>query len=200
MKPDNMQNTEHADPYEQNNPVPKVVMGLALALVVWASSYIFLEEATNGIAELGDMRDPATLVAATASSQAVDGAQIYTANCLACHQASGQGLPGVFPPLANSEWVNEEPATLIQIMLHGMTGAIEVAGTTYNGAMPAFGAQLSDAEIAAVTSHIRSQWGNNATAIEADAVAAARTASEGQDEPWHGQDGLTTFMLKAAVQ
>lgn len=199
MKPDNTQNTEHADPYEQNNPVPKVVMGLVLALVVWASSYIFLEEA-NGLAELGDGRDPATLAAAAPSSQGIDGAQIYAANCQACHQATGQGLPGVFPPLANSEWVKGEPSTLVQIIVHGMTDSIEVAGTTYNGAMPTFGTQLSDAEIAAVASHIRSQWGNNAAAIEANTVATAHKASEAQSEPWHGQEDLSKFIAKAALQ
>lgn len=200
MKPENTQHTEHAEPYEQNNPVPKIVLGLVFALVVWAVSYIFLDKA-NGIASLGDRRDPAALVAtATPAVKGVDGAQLFAANCQACHQASGQGLPGVFPPLADSAWVNGDPATLLQILLHGLTGSIEVAGATYNGAMPAFGAQLSDAEIAALTTYIRSQWGNNAEPIEAEAVTAARKASESQAEPWQGQDALIKFMAGTAVK
>ncbi len=200
MKPENTQHAEHAEPYEQHNPVPKVVLGLVFALVVWAVSYIFLEKA-DGIASLGDRRNPTALVdTATPAVKGIDGAQLFAANCQACHQASGQGLPGVFPPLAGSTWVNGDPATLLQILLHGLTGSIEVAGATYNGAMPAFGAQLSDAEIAALATYIRSQWGNNAEPIETGAVTTARKVSEAQAESWQGQDGLIKFMTATAVE
>jgi mono/diheme cytochrome c family protein len=92
----------------------------------------------------------------------VSGAQVYN-NCIGCHQANGSGVPGVFPPLAGHvpsilatrggrEW-------LIQVMLYGLQGPINVRGSSYNGAMPAY-PQLSDAEIAAVLNHISTQWGN----------------------------------------
>lgn len=190
MKSQGSRNAEHADPHEQYNPVPRVVIGVALALIVWAVSYLFIQGA-DGVASLGDRRQPAALVQGSAPKQGtVNGSQIYAANCQACHQAAGQGLPGVFPPLAGSPWVTGNPAVLSQILVHGLTGPVEVLGVTYNGAMPAFGKQLSDAEIAAVATHIRSQWGNSASAVDTAFVASAREASAGREDPWHGVDEL----------
>src|SRR5579859_7671819 len=107
----------------------------------------------------------------------VDGAAIFAANCAVCHQAAGTGLPGVFPPLAGSNWVGGRDATLVQILLHGVQGALTVNGTTYNSAMPAFGSQLSDAQIAAVLTYIRGQWGNKAAAVNQTFVSAQRAAT-----------------------
>lgn len=104
----------------------------------------------------------------------VDGGALYAAQCQACHQATGQGLAGAFPPLAGSEWVTQDPETPIKILLAGLGGPIEVNGNTYNGAMPAFGAVFKDDEIAAVLTHVRSSWGNEAEAITAEQVAAIR--------------------------
>lgn len=183
---------EHADPVEQGNPLPKVVMGLVLALVVWAVSYIFMQEAGGDVA-LGDRRDPATLVAA-AGSGAASGAQIFAARCAACHQANGKGLPGVFPPLAGSAWVMGDPGTALQIVLHGMTGPIEVLGTTYNGVMPAFASELSDNEIGAVLSHVRAQWGNNAAPIDGTTAAAARALTSTRNTPWNGPEEIAAAL------
>lgn len=177
---------EYADPFEQPNPVPKVVMGLVLALAVWAVSYIFIEQAGGDVA-LGDQRDPAALTAAAAlPSGAANGAQVFAARCQACHQADGKGLAGVFPPLAGASWVTGEPALAAQIVLRGMNGPIDVLGTTYNGAMPGFAEQLNDDELAAVLTHVRSQWGNTASPITAALVAEARTLSAGHPDPWRG--------------
>ncbi|MBC7499410.1 MAG: cytochrome c [Herminiimonas sp.] len=177
---------EHADPFEQANPVPKVVMGMVLALVVWAVSYIFIEQAGGDVA-LGDQRDPATLTAgAGAPAGAANGAQIFAARCVACHQANGQGLAGVFPPLAGSPWVKGEPALTAQIVLRGLTGPVDVLGSTYNGVMPAFAGQLSDEEMAAVLTHVRGQWGNAAAPVSAAAVGAARALSTARTDPWSG--------------
>ena len=176
---------EHADPYEQGNPVPKVVMGLVLALVVWGVSYIFVQHA-NGDVSLGDQRDPAALAGGAAPAGAASGAQVFAARCQACHQATGKGLPGVFPPLAGSPLVTGDPAVTVQIVLHGLTGPVEVLGATYNGAMPAFAEQLGDDELAAVLSYVRSQWSNTALPIAAAAVAEGRKRSASRNEPWHG--------------
>ena len=91
---------------------------------------------------------------APAAGAAVDGKQLFTANCVACHQASGKGLPGVFPPLDGSEWVTGDERILANVLLHGVTGDITVMGNTFKGAMPAF-QQLGDAELAALASYIR---------------------------------------------
>jgi mono/diheme cytochrome c family protein len=120
----------------------------------------------------------------------VDGAAIFAGNCAVCHQAAGTGLPGVFPPLAGSSWVGGRDAALVQILLHGVQGALTVKGTTYNSAMPAFGSQLSDAQIAAVLTYIRSQWGNKAAAVNPTFVSAQRAATTARSGPWNGDIDL----------
>ena len=67
----------------------------------------------------------------------------------------GCGLAGVFPTLAGSEWVNGDIHTLSAAVLHGINSKLTVKGQTYNGAMPTFGSQISDAELAAVLTHVR---------------------------------------------
>lgn len=199
QQPPQNRKSEHADPHEQFNPVPRVVLGLALALVVWALAYILMAR-PDGMAGLGDQRQPNSLTLALAQGGApapggaVDGRQLFTGKCQACHQANGQGLPGVFPPLAGVSWVQGEPALPAQILLHGLTGPIDVKGSTYQGAMPPFGEQMSDAEIAAVLSFIRSEWGNASPAVEAAAVEAARKASAGRSAPWNGVTELQQFL------
>lgn len=91
----------------------------------------------------------------------VDGGAVYNAQCMACHQATGAGIPGAFPPLANhvGDLYAADPDYLVLVMLYGLQGQINVAGASYNGLMPAFG-QLSDAEIAAVLNHILTAWGD----------------------------------------
>ncbi|NYT22943.1 cytochrome c [Alcaligenaceae bacterium] len=190
--------SENADPHELNNPVPRLVLGVIAALVVWGVYYIFASS-PNSAAALGDQRPPSVLApSAPADDRVIDGRQLYTAACQACHQASGQGLPGVFPPLAGAEWVVGDPGVLTQIVLHGLTGPITVSGTTYNGAMPAFGEQFDDAEIAAVLSFIRGEWGNSSPEIDEASVRAARAASEGRTQPWEGQDALAAVAQEPA--
>ncbi len=194
-KPKQTRASENADPHELNNPVPRVLLGLIAALLVWAVYYIFVSS-PNSVAALGDQRNPATLVAATpAEGGAIDGKQIFTAACQACHQATGQGLPGVFPALAGVNWVTGDPEVLARIVLHGMTGPITVSNTTYNGAMPAFGAQFNDSELAAVLTFIRNEWGNNSQAVDASLVEKVRKETEQQTQPWAGEDDL----LKASA-
>ena len=121
---------------------------------------------------------------AAASAAAVDGAAVFSGRCAACHQATGLGLPGVFPPLALSEYVNGDPARLARLVLRGLTGPVTVAGVSVNGAMPAWADQLKDAEIAAVLTYVRSHFGNSAAPVSADTVAAARAATAGRTAPW----------------
>src|SRR5690606_9905604 len=132
------QQREMPEPYEGNRPVPWVVVLLVSAVFVWAIAYLWVAYLPNPPG-YGDHRIAQDFkVVTTNASGAVDGAQIYAAQCVACHQASGQGLPGVFPPLANSEWVNGQSAVLARIVLRGVSGALTVQGVQYNGAMPAF--------------------------------------------------------------
>ncbi len=161
------QSRERGEPDELRSPVPKSVAIFALALVAWGGWYYF--QNTGYPTAAGDRRTPIVAVRA----DAVDGRAVYTANCGACHQANGLGLAGVFPPLAASDWVLKNDARLVQILLHGINGELVVNGVTYNGLMPAF-PQLSDAELAAVLSYIRSDWGNDASPITPEQVGEGR--------------------------
>ena len=115
---------------------------------------------------------------------AVDGASVFSGRCAACHQSTGQGLPGAFPPLAGSEFVLGDGERAVRIVLRGLSGPVTVKGLAFNNAMPAWADQLSDAEIAAVLTYVRSSFGNAAPAVTADVVAAQRAATAGRTAPW----------------
>ena len=113
---------------------------------------------------------------ADAGPVVIDGAALYAQQCVACHQATGLGLPGAFPPLAGSEWVTTGNGDLVaKILLSGLSGPVVVKGNNYNGAMPAFGAVWDDAHIAAVATYIRSSWDNGAGEVTVEQVAAIRS-------------------------
>jgi mono/diheme cytochrome c family protein len=126
----------------------------------------------------------ASATVAAGKEQLPDGKQVFSTTCAACHQATGEGVPGVYPPLAGSEWVNGEDAKVIRILLHGVTGPIEVAGETFNSMMPPWGGTLKDADIAAVLTYVRSQWGNKGAPITAAKVASIRAATSTRTTPW----------------
>jgi mono/diheme cytochrome c family protein len=187
-QPNPMHVRENAEPAERNNPVPWLLALVAASLAVWGVSYFLLNPdlAPGKPAASGG---GAAAVSAAAPA-AADGAQIFASRCAACHQATGAGLPGVFPPLASSEWVNADPKTIARILLLGVNGKITVAGNTFNGTMPAFSATLSDAEIAAVASHVRSSFGNKSSALTADFVKTERASLGTRTTPWAGGDEL----------
>jgi mono/diheme cytochrome c family protein len=108
---------------------------------------------------------------------------------VACHQATGLGVAGVFPPLAGSEWVTGDEVVLTHILLHGVNGEMVVKGNTYNGAMPAWNS-MSDGEIAAVITFIRAEWGNTAAPVLEATVKAQREATKDRTEPYQGGKDL----------
>jgi mono/diheme cytochrome c family protein len=177
---------ERLDPHEKQRPLPWFVVMLIGAMTMWGVFYI--SEMSGDLAsQYGDSRTASALmppaIAHGAAAAAIDGGQIFAAKCVACHQTNGLGIPGVFPPLAGSEWVLGADKVLVQIPLHGITGVVQVKGAAYNGAMPVFDA-LSDAEIAAVLSYVRTQWGNAAPAVSPATVAAGREATHLRTTPW----------------
>jgi mono/diheme cytochrome c family protein len=121
------------------------------------------------------------------------GKRVFTANCMACHQATGQGVPGAFPPLAGSEFVlkPEHEKHIIKIVLYGLSGQITVKGQNFNSAMTPFGGILRDDQIANVLTYVRSEWGNSAPAITPEQVAAIR-AELGTRAPWTVEELLKT--------
>ncbi len=106
-----------------------------------------------------------------------EGKKVY-ANCAACHMADGAGMPGQFPPLTGSEWVDGGTARLGAILLHGINGPFTVAGQKYNQLMPAW-STLSDKKIAQVITYIRREFGSlpegENGVVTAEMIAEART-------------------------
>lgn len=113
----------------------------------------------------------ATPAAGANGAAASDGAKVYQTNCSSCHQATGAGVAGTFPPLAGNPVVNGDATKVIHIVKYGLNGKIDVKGTSYNGMMPAWGQQLSNGDIAAVITYVRSSWGNSASAVTESQVA-----------------------------
>jgi len=104
----------------------------------------------------------AVAFATAASAAAVSGKAIYDDNCLACHQATGAGMPPTFPALKGSKVVTGPKPVVLATVLNG------------RGAMPSWKSQFNDAQVAAVTTYIRSSWGNKAPAVTVAEAAAAR--------------------------
>jgi mono/diheme cytochrome c family protein len=181
---------ETADPTERSQPIPLAVAGVTLAMVLAGAAYILLSE-PFGMPALGDQRTIADLRPAAGGSAAVDGMQLFAANCAACHQAGGTGVAGVFPPLDGSEWVTGQPRVLANILLHGVEGELVVKGASYQGAMPGFG-RLGDAELAALANYVRASWSNQAAPVDASLFAEERKHNP-RDKPFSGGAELGTL-------
>lgn len=101
------------------------------------------------------------------------GKAVYTKVCAACHQPTGTGLPGAFPPLAKSDYLNADVNRAIKTVIKGLTGKITVNGKVFNSAMPAQ-ATLSDKEIADVLTYVYASWGNSKKKVTPAMVKAQR--------------------------
>lgn len=106
------------------------------------------------------------LLAGPARAADPAGEGLFVANCSACHQRNGQGIPQAFPALAGDALVQDDPKRIVAVLLNG------------RGGMPAFKAQLTDEQIAAVASYVRGAWGNHADPVPASLVTAARTEAK----------------------
>ncbi len=105
---------------------------------------------------------------------AARGASLYGTHCAACHQPTGTGLTGAFPPLkGNAAVLDADPTTQLKTILHGAQG-VPIDGVTYPSPMPPFAATLSDVDVADIANHERTQWGNQGKLVGSDQVKAAR--------------------------
>jgi len=121
------------------------------------------------------------------------GKKLFDMDCGICHGIDGLGKPNQAPPLAGSEWVKAKGVRrLAHIPLTGLTGSITVESQTWNLQMPAMGAALSDADLAAVLTYIRASWGNGMGEVTADDVKAVRAAIGVHPQPISG-DQLKTM-------
>ncbi len=102
----------------------------------------------------------------------VRGKEIYTANCVTCHMQTGEGIDGVYPPLAKSDYLMADNRRAIKQVLEGAIGAMTVNGVKYNGFMTGF--NLNDQEVSDVLNYIRNSWGNKGEPIKPEEVKAAR--------------------------
>jgi mono/diheme cytochrome c family protein/glucose/arabinose dehydrogenase len=146
------------------------------------------QDALTGLSFGGDAEQAGYVhTLATAQNAVVaPGKRIYDALCLACHQPDAKGLPGIYPPLAGSEWVAGDAAPLIRIITNGLGGPITVKGQAFGQQlplpMPPMG--LDDQQAADVLSYLRASFGNQASAVEAGQVHAVRAQSAARQQPW----------------
>ncbi len=189
---------EKPEPSAAVTPMPLWLAGICAGAMVWAGTYFGVfhgglsasvyNEYESSPAVLFSLPRKAGGAATTAEapqSLAQIGKAVYS-QCVTCHQGSGVGVPGQFPPLAKSEWVNGSEKRLVAILLKGLQGPITVLGakSSYGGNMVAWEGSLSDKKIAAVASYIRSQWGNSAPEISEAKVKAARAEFAVQKAQW----------------
>ncbi|MCZ2441772.1 MAG: multicopper oxidase domain-containing protein [Burkholderiales bacterium] len=136
-----------------------------------------VEHGKPRIEKVGGPAPAAAVAAAPTGPYTFDparGAALYTGTCAACHQASGAGLAGAFPPLVkNSAVLADDPTRHIRSILHGVSG-VAIDGVSYPSPMPPFGAALSDADVADIVNHERTSWGNKARQVDAEQVRAQR--------------------------
>jgi nitrite reductase (NO-forming)/hydroxylamine reductase len=130
----------------------------------------------------GDQSAPAVSDTAVHDAEVASGAlgdvmargeAVYLANCAACHQPGGEGLPGAFPPLAASDYLLGDRQQVMQAALFGLSGPITVNGMDYNGVMPSMG-YLSDQELADALTYVFASWGNTGSAVSVEEVTALR--------------------------
>jgi mono/diheme cytochrome c family protein len=99
------------------------------------------------------------------------GLAIYKRTCGTCHQSSGEGIEGVYPPLAKSDFLGDKEKVINQV-IRGHAGEMTVNGKTYNNTMPP--QQLNDQEVADVLTYVYSSFGNSGGVVTIDDVKAAR--------------------------
>ena len=120
------------------------------------------------------MPDQGTPLAAAANkAERIErGLNVFTSNCVACHQANGQGIPAAFPPLAGSDYLNADKTRAIKNVIHGLNGEITVNGNKFNSVMPMLA--LNDENVANVLTYVYNTWDNNGTEVTPADVAAIR--------------------------
>jgi len=107
----------------------------------------------------------------------------FQSYCASCHQYDGQGM-GAAPPFDDSPWVTGPEDRLIKIVLHGVSGRMEIAGKTYDREMPGFGQVLSDVDVASLLTYMRGRFGGPSESISPEAVRKVRAASPDRTAYW----------------
>lgn len=187
---------EKEDLNPQDKPAPTWVVFLGLLVAVIAGGQLgimtgkFHFETSNpfGFAKTPDPRPQTGDEGAGGDAFQIamkKGAGGYSV-CGGCHQGNGLGIPGMYPPLAGSEWVLGGTERLIRVVQHGLTGAITVKGTAYNtpGGMQGFGGAMSAGDLANLLTYIRNSWGNEAPMVTKEMVEEVRAAESARNTQW----------------
>jgi len=142
------------------------------------------DRAQSSLAAVSDAAKSARAGALTVDEQVKAGQALFAGTCSTCHQANGQGLPNVFPPLAKSDYIAKQPSRIADVVLHGLTGPVTVNGNAYNSVMPPMN-QLTDDEIADIATYVLNSWGNPGGRIQKDEVAKFRKDARPAAAPTH---------------
>jgi len=171
-------------------PTPSWFWVLTVVAVGWATFYV----AFNSGGFKAEIFNPQQVswagggggVAAPPDPREV-GKRVFTKNCVVCHQTTGEGVPGQFPPLVGSEWVLggewHGDSHLVRVVLNGLQGPVQVKGATFNNAMVPW-RHLGAEQIAAVLTYVRSEWGNDAPPITPAFVTTIMDETADRTEPW----------------
>ena len=166
------------EPAEGFSLTPIFIVFLFCGFGFWAGLYL-TQNSGNFAPSAFDLNAPKASLAGgpvAFEPDAAKGEKLFLANCAACHQATGLGVPGAFPPLVKSVWVTGSEDRLVKAILAGLAGEIEVNGVKYNGNMPNIGAGLKDAQIAHIATYVRQAWGNVAEPVMDTKVTEVRKA------------------------
>jgi mono/diheme cytochrome c family protein len=183
---------EKAEPSEGYSPVPMFLVFAFAALCFWGGLYLM--DNSGGFrwdAYSPDFNPTADAPVAIEIPLFKRGAKVFRNQCAQCHQASGQGVAGVYPPLAGSEWVLGNPEVLGRILVNGLNGPIEVMGQNYNGNMPAFGPNglnLKAKQLAGVMTYIRQEWGNAEADVSVEMVEGYLESYSARGAVWSASE------------
>lgn len=175
---------EQPEPEEGREPVPWWLWAGAVLAIFAGGFYLGRFGGVFSTATHIGFQRPGMQVIGETPPVTVSGAQVYQARCASCHQVSGLGVPGAFPPLVGTDWVTGDAEVVIKILLDGIEGPLEVRGAVYNGVMPAWRDVLSSAELSAVASYIRQMETNAAAPVDVPTVARIKEETAGRDKPW----------------
>jgi len=132
-------------------------------------------EAEIQAAIAAEMKANPAIASLTLQAQMQKGQQVYMQTCFACHLPDGKGIPNVFPPLANSDYLQADRDRAIRVVLKGLTGPVTVNGVAYNSAMPPQEALLTEQQVADVMTFVTNSWGNQAPATTVDDVRRVKS-------------------------
>jgi nitrite reductase (NO-forming) len=138
---------------------------------------VYLSEKVSSLAPVAVAQSALAAGSLTVAQQVAAGAVLYQGTCSVCHQSTGQGLAGVFPPLAGADYLLADPQRAIHTVLNGLSGPVTVNGIEYNSVMPPM-SQHTDDEIANILTYVLHTWGNDGGRISAEQVTQVRATTE----------------------